>query len=327
MDRRLILVCLLAALLAILFLPEPAMAQSDGGAVKVQVGAYVLRVANISQKDGTFDVDMWLWFRWKGAGLKPHETFEIANGRIDSRSDAVVSDDAGFNYTSVRVQATIFHDYDVRRFPLDNHVVTIEIEDQNADASTLEYVVDEGIALDPGVKIPGWTVRLGEASAVPHAYPTNYGLRSAGTGGSTYSRFILPISIDRTSFGILFKGFWIAALSVVLSLLAFRVKPTDLDARFGLGVGSIFAASANAFVISDSLPATTVVTLAEQINFLAIGTIFLSLFVSVASLRLCYRGMEAASERLDRWSLVVIGAAYAAANAWIIASHPHGPLT
>lgn len=321
MKHRTILFTILAALLNIAAFCASAYAQADTGPAKVHVGAYILRVADISQKNGSFTVDMWLWFRWQGPDLKPYETFELTNGRIENRSNAEVSDDNGFNYTSVRVQATIFHDYDVRRFPLDNHVLSIELEDENADASSLEYVVDDGIALDPGVSAPGWTVKLGAAKVEPHTYPTNYGLRSSGTDTSQYSRFIQPVVIERTSAGVLFKGFWIAALSVVLSLLAFRVRATDLDARFGLGVGSIFAASANAFVIADSLPDTTSVTLAEQINFLAIGTIFLSVFVSVASLRLCYKGKEEASERLDIWALVVMGLFYAAANYWIIANH------
>jgi hypothetical protein len=284
---------------------------------KVQVGAYVLRLSNVSQKDGSFDVDMWVWFRWQG-DAKPYESFEIANGKIDSKSEAVVSIDDGFNYTSVRVQGTVFHDYDVRRFPLDSHVLTIELEDENVDASGLQYAADEGIALDPGLKLPGWTVQLETPQVAPHVYPTNYGLRSSGADQSSYSRFILPLHIERDSYWALLKQFWISALSVLLGLLAFRVKPTDLDARFGLGVGSIFAASANAFVISDNLPKTSVVTLAEQINFIAIGTIFLSVFVSIASLRLCYAGREEASERLDKWALGVVGIGYVLANAVVI---------
>lgn len=312
-----ILLSALAALLMITLQTPPSNAQEASQPVKVQVGAYVLRINNVSQKDGTFNVDMWLWFRWKG-DAKPYEGFEIANGQINSRSEAVVSDDEGFNYTSVRVQATVFHDYDVRRFPLDNHVLTIEIEDENLDTSGLEYVADEGIALDPGLSVPGWSVALRTPQVDPHVYPTNYGLRSSGTKESVYSRFILPVSLDRSSYGALLKEFWISALSVLLGLLAFRVKATDLDARFGLGVGSIFAASANAFVISDNLPKTATVTMAEQINFLAIGTIFLSVFISIASLRLCYVGREEASERLDKWALVIIGIGYLVANIWVI---------
>lgn len=41
------------------------------------------------------------------------------------------------SYTSVRVRATVFHEFDVRRFPLDNHVLTIEFEDESLDANRL----------------------------------------------------------------------------------------------------------------------------------------------------------------------------------------------
>jgi hypothetical protein len=114
-----------------------------------------------------------------------------------------------------------------------------------------------------------------------HAYQTNYGLRSAGPDANQYSRMIFSISLDRTSYGPLFKSFWISALAVLLGLLAFLIKSDDLDARFGMGVGSIFAASANAFVITDALPPTTAVTLAEQINLIAVGVIFVAVFLSI----------------------------------------------
>jgi hypothetical protein len=295
-----------------------AQTTSSGVAADVQTGVYVLRVSNVSQKEGTFDVDMWVWFRWTDPALKPYESFELANGAISSRSEAVVSDDAGALYTTVRVQATVFHEYDVAQYPLDDHIITLEIEDENLDNTHLHYVADEGIALDPGVDVAGWAVALGAASVVDHTYATSYGNRSSGTAGADYSRLIVPISLTRTTIAPLFKDFWISGLSVLLGLLAFRIRATDLDARFGLGVGSVFAASANAFVISDSLPNTTIVTLAEQINFLAIGTIFFSVFLSIASLRLCYAGREAASERLDSWALAIMGTFYIVANIVVV---------
>jgi hypothetical protein len=296
---------------------EPVASAATGPA-EVQTGAYVLRLSNVSQKDGTFDVDMWVWFRWTDPALKPYESFELANGQISSRSEAVVSQDAGANYTTVRVQATIFHEFDVSRYPMDDHTITLEFEDENLDNAHLRYVADEGIALDPAVKVAGWDVALGQATVADHSYATTYGSRASGAAAGEYSRLIVPVTLKRTTIAPLFKDFWISGLSVLLGLLAFRVRATDLDARFGLGVGSVFAASANAFVISDSLPQTTIVTLAEQINFLAIGTIFFSVFMSIASLRLCYAGKDEASERLDLRALIVIGTAYVLANIFVV---------
>ena len=298
-------------------LGNSAQAQdSEGGLApaEVQVGAYIMRLNNVSQKDGTFDVDMWVWFHWKDSNLRPYESFEISKGQIQSRSDAIVSQDAGMNYTSVRVQATIFHDYDVKRFPMDSHNLSINIEDQNLDTNALVYVTDKNTAIDPDLKVPGWTVKLGPETIENHEYSTNYGLASSGAATSTYSRLMFKVDLLREGFGPLFKQFWMSGLSVLLGLLAFRVKATDLDARFGLGVGSIFAASANAFVIADSLPQSTDVTLAEQINFLAIGTIFLCVSISIWSLRICYKGKDAASERLDAWAMAIIASLYIGAN-------------
>lgn len=314
----------------------PGLAQTDGtteGALvadavtlgdsltEVQTGIYVLRLTNVSPRDGSFDVDFWIWFRWQGTDVRPDQTFELANGVISSRSDTEVLNDNGFNYATVRVQGTIYQQFDVREFPLDNHVLTIDIEDAQYDASNLVYVPDASTALDPKVEVAGWQVGLGRPSAANHVYPTNYGLQSSGVAESAYSRFSVPVTLERTSFAPLFKLFWISFLAVVLGLLAFKVKSDDLDARFGMGVGSIFAASANAFVISDSLPETTHITLAEQINLIAVGAIFLTVFISIWSLRLRYVERDEASVTLDNWSLVIIGVGYVLLNAVVLLLH------
>src|SRR5690606_23171385 len=138
-------------------------------------------------------------------------------------------------------------------YPLDDHVLRIAIEDAELDESGLVYVADGNSALDPSIEVPGWQVGMRDPVIDTHVYPTNYGVVSNPTA-SNYSRFTVPVALERASIGQLVKQFWASALAVALGLLAFFVRSDDLDARFGLGVGSIFAASANAFVISADLP-------------------------------------------------------------------------
>ncbi len=310
--------------------PAPAASTESSGIVAdataaitthtdVAVGAYILRLSNVSPQNGSFDVDMWLWFRWKGTDVRPDQTFEIVNGVISSRSDAQVEDDGGINYATVRVQATIFHDFDVRRFPLDNHIITLQMEDAELNNSQLTYSADTGTGIDPAVHVSGWKVAMQPSAVETHVYDTDYGLRSAGKEASNYSRLTFAISLDRTSVAPLFKSFWISALAVLLGLLAFLIKADDLDARFGMGVGSIFAASANTFVITGSLPPTTAVTLAEQINLIAVGIIFVAVFVSIWSLRLRYKDREEDSLKLDMRALWVLGLIYLILNALALA--------
>lgn len=298
-----------------------AFAQTKAGPEKVQVGAYIMRLSNVSQKDGTFDVDMWLWFRWTDPALRPYETFEVSNGLIENKSETTVLRDGDFNYTSIRVQAKVFHDYDVEDFPMDNHNLIISLEDQDSDSGKIVYVSDGQTAIDPRLQVPGWGVSLGEETVADHIYPTNYGLTSSGVDSSAYSRANFSVILTRESYGPLFKQFWMSGLSVLLGLMAFRVKATDLDARFGLGVGSIFAASANAFVVAGSLPESTVITLAEKINFLAIGTIIICVALSIWSLRICYQNKEEISARLDLRAMAIIGSLYVLLNFIIVLLH------
>lgn len=277
----------------------------------VAVGAYILRITNVSPRTGTFDVDMWVWFRWKGADVRPDETFEIVNGVITKRSEPDVEDEDGVNYSTMRVQATIFHNFDVHRFPLDNHVLKIDFEDANLYSSQLTYSVDQGIALDPEVEVSGWKVAMQPSLVTTHVYNTTYGSRSQGSDASKYSRLLLPISLERTSYEPLFKCFWISGLSVLLSLLALLLKA---DNRVSIGVGAIFSASANSFAITNSLPPTTIITLAEQINLISVGIIFLAVFVSILSLGLRHKGRDNVSLALDRGAMWVLGATYIVLN-------------
>ena len=59
--------------------------------------------------------------------------------------------------------------------------------------------------------------------------------------------------------------------------------------------------------------------MAEQINFLAIGTIFLCVAMSIFSLRLCYLGRDDQSEHLDTRAMAVIGIGYVVMNVAIVA--------
>lgn len=297
----------------------PEAQEATTALTTVEAGAYVLRVDQVSYRDGSFDVDMWLWFRWQGSDRRPHETFELPRGIITGRTDTEVLDDEGFNYATVRVQATIFHEFDVRRFPLDDHTILIEVEDAAHAVNEQVYVADPGTALDPGVSVAGWQVALAAPTVADHRYPTNYGFRSAGDDAAIYSRLTIPVTLERASIGPLFKLFWVTVLSVALSLLSLLVKADDLDARFGMGVGAIFAASANAVVVSAILPDTTVVTMAEQINLIAVLINFAAVFVSIWSLRLRYQERDEASVKLDMTWMWSMTALYVLANAAVLA--------
>ena len=65
------------------------------------------------------------------------------------------------------------------------------------------------------------------------------------------------------------RGAAIKLLSTVIlatgvAFVSFMVKPSDLDARFGMGVGALFAVAASAFIVSASVPDSASLTVADQ---------------------------------------------------------------
>ena len=197
--------------------------------------------------------------------------------------------------------ATITKFFDIARFPLDSHTLSLDIEDAEMVKEEFVYVPDKAnTGLSPAVKLPGWKINRTETTLTEYEYATNYGNISLETGNkSVYSRFSYQVGLERPGLGYYFKLFWSLFLATIIALLAMLIDPIDLDPRFGLGVGAIFAAIASAYIISASLPETNQYTLADKLNMLAVGVIFSSIVQSVFSLRLWKAGKEAASKALD----------------------------
>jgi len=293
-----------------------APAATPKGPSPVFVGVFINRVTAVSLKENRFTVDFYLWFRWKDDELKPIETFEVVNGKVESKNGVQVRKSGDYNYAQARVEASISKFWDIARFPLDNHVATLEIEDNEFDETRIKYVADAvNSALNTAVQIPGWDIAGSRADVFSHRYATNYGDITLPTGAeSTWARFVYSIDMKRTGFGYFTKLFFGLFVAVLISFLAFFIKPTDLDPRFGLGIGAIFAAVGSLYITTSNLPDTNIMTLADKLHILAFVFIFLSLLESTVSLRIHADGNEELARKVDIRSFVFLFAIYLAAT-------------
>ena len=295
--------------------------EEDIPLTEVTVGIYLNQIHSIDIKNNAYTATFWIWFRWKGDHVKPLESFEIVGGRIEEKAGEITETLEGdVHYAAVRVLATITHFFDVTHFPLDNHTLTIQIEDADHEDHEVKFVADAANSVaDPNVKAPGWMVQKAQVAVDTHTYTTNYGDISLGPNAkSNYSRMSFKLPLKRMGLGYYIKLFWGGWLATLVALLAMFIKPTDLDPRFGLGVGALFAAMASAYVVTQSLPDTQVMTLADKINALGIGFIFLSVVESTVSLRLFTSGKEAASQKLDKASVWFFAIAFLILNVVLV---------
>ena len=206
--------------------------------------------------------------------------------------------------------------FDVTRFPRDDHLLVIRIEDNTHQVHQLRFVADtQASDLSSRVAIPGYKICNSEIIVKPHSYKTNRGdLRLPEDYKATYSQLVYGIWIARPDWGLYIKMFQGLFSAVMISMLAFFVLPIDKP-RFALGIGAFFAAVAATYITKSQLPGIGIVTLSDFINGIGLITIFLTLVSSIIALYLYERkNQKNLSRTLDKLAFVTILAGYTAVN-------------
>jgi hypothetical protein len=310
-------------------LPAIAAESETSEPAKVAVGIYLNQVREVSLRDSQFVVDFWIWFRWKkgtlveGEVLDPLKAYEVSGGDIESRANEFREDLAGteWTYATERVVARVMQVFDVSQFPQDRHRLVIAIEDGDHEEALVTLTADSANSrIDPKVHVPGFRVRNFDSAVFQHAYKTNYGdVTLPPDSESIYSRCEFALDIERPGFGYTLKLMWGMWLSALVALLALFIRPVNVDPRFGLPVGAIFAAMANQYILSSILPDSATVTSADIAGMATIIVILIGVAESVASLWL-YEGEQIGpSKRLDRYTIFTVLALYAAVNVYAFA--------
>lgn len=302
--------------------PDPdvtaAVRSSTTDSFPVRVGLYLERIPELSIKEATWTAVFDIWFSWQGDALKPAEGFVVMEGIIESRDKLAEYHDNGSHYERYRVVAKITKSFPVTRLPLDDHLLTIGIENGELTRAKMVFVPDlESSSVSSRVKVPGYRVANWKIIEQAHSYKTTRGDPRLEPGTkSTYSQLRLGVFLERDGWGLYFKMFQALYIAIFIAFLACFIKPTDVDPRFGLGVGALFAAVANSYLVGSVVPDTGEMALADLVNGLGIGTILVTLVESTISLYLYdRRGEEELSRRLDRVSFVIMLTGFITANA------------
>lgn len=292
---------------------------------KVRVGIYLDRVIGLSTKSTDWTADFYVWFRWKDKDLDPGNSFQVIGGEILSKNEitAKVKKENGDFYSLYRVTARITKFFNIMRYPLDNHMLTIHIEEEKRAWHHVQYVPDvDDSKHSSRVKIPGYMIDGDPLLVVkPHAYKSDRGDPTGeGIAGKTYSQFIYGLDIKRPDWGLYFKMFQGLFASVAIAFLAFLFYPTSGE-RISLGVGAFFASVASSNLNLRQIPGVSMVTMTDMMNGIAMATIFLSLWASVISARLAANEQYIeASKKLDTIMLTIFVIGYVTANVVIALS-------
>lgn len=300
----------LSGLLALLLLAGASVACATEPA-KVTVGAYVNQILDLSFTERQYLIDFWVWFRWEPQGdmadFKPLESFELINGRIETKTSIVEKKIGNVNYATARVTASISQPWELDAFPLDKHRLQIHLEDSGRVASEIVFEPDRADSgLGDEIRLSGWVVSGFDPQVTTKVYKSNFGDISLPTRDtSEYSRFTFSMDLRRENNDPAIKLLGTMFLAPLVAFTAFLIKPTDVNTRFGVGVGALFAVATSAVIVASAVPDSSALTMADQLHVTAMVFIFASLVQSAICMEWVQTGHHVRSKRADRWSMFI----------------------
>jgi len=310
--------------------PDPGLPEIESfdttSARRVGIGFYMESMEHVSLHDGGWETVLDVWCDWADdpadPGFDPFDHFVPINGSITDSTVLRETHAGGRHYVHRRLGLAFNRTFRVVNFPFDRHLLLASFENTARPRGELLFVPDEDASsVSTRVAAAGFRIVRFHAVENPHSYRTSRGWPGVpATRGGTWSQPRFAIEIERQGWGLLLLMFQALFVAVGVALLACFIKPVHVDPRFGLGVGALFAVVANSYIIGAQMPETGEFSLADFINLLGIGTVFLSLTQSTISLWIYEtRGDPASSRRFDRTSFPVILGCFVVSLALLLA--------
>lgn len=284
----------------------PPAGHENDVSVEVKTGVYVDRVASLSVRDSVWTADFYIWFNWTDERIRPGDTFHVVHGEILSRHKLAERTNGGQRYALYRVVARITKPFDTSRFPRDDHLLTVTIEDSGLQSYQMRYVADDAnCGISSRVTVAGYSIWRTSSVVKPHSYRTSRGDPDLPSDyRATFSQFIYAMWLVRPNWGLYFRMFLTLFAALLIAMIGYFTSPTH---RMGLAIGSFFGAVANTYITSTIVPETGIATLADVINGIGVATITAVLFQTIISQYLHdKRKDEAFSRAFDDVTMVLI---------------------
>jgi len=288
----------------------------------VQVGVYVLDLAEIDDRSQTFLADLIVNLLWKDPRLAfdPHSGpssrvlplaevwnpgFFMVNQRrvtVSSPRSVRVEADGSVHYRT-RALVTLASPLDLREFPFDQQTLWIRLVSPHRPEELAVTVVPELTGRLPNFSVAGWRVELGEP--VVDKLEADGGRRAAARVG-------FPLLADRRTGYYIWKILIPMAFIVFMAWSVFWISPSQLGPRIGVATASIFTLIAFQIQISGVLPPISYLTQVDEFVVGSSALIFLALGETVLTASLA--GQERAELALvidhhSRWIYLLLFAA------------------
>ena len=252
----------------------------------VKAGAYIINIHDINFRDKEYTIRFWLWMLYDNPSFDFATQIDIPNAKDIEKPEPLMDLVDGQTWQLMKMKCTMKQNWKVDDFPFDKQHLTVHVENTVYDNKSLVYVLDhDGSAYDRELTIDGWNISKFEINTSTNEYTTVFGDPSSDALHSEYASFNINMDIERDAWGLFAKIFIGMYIAFLISIISFSLRPSELEPRFGLPVGGLFAAVGNKYIIDSLLPESTSFTLVDTLHTVTFLGILATLLVSAISLK------------------------------------------
>lgn len=310
MKTRLILITLFVISIA-----SSTLAQPD----TVTVGSYVISVHDINFRDKQYTMRFWLWFLYDNPDFDFSTQLDIPNAKSIDSPEIIVDSLNGKAWAIMKMKTTMKESWKVADFPFDEQHLKVQIENALFDNNSLVFKPDlNGSTYDKADALDGWNIKNFKVSTITNDYETGFGDPRPERSLQNFSAFLIEMDIERNAWGLFMKIFIGMYIAFLISIISFTIRVSELEPRFGLPVGGLFATVGNKYIIDSILPETSSFTLVDSLHTLTFLAIFATLVVSAVALRQYDNGNPEAAVRYNKTGSRYVVAFYILANILLV---------
>lgn len=279
----------------------------------VKVGAYVISLHDINFHDKEYTIRFWLWFVYDNPDFDFSKQLDIPNAKEISPPEIINDSVDGKAWTIMKMKCVMKESWDVQDFPFDMQHLRLQIENTLFDKRSLVFVPDvKGSRFDEKEAVDGWTIKNFQVISKENDYETGFGDES--NNYQVFSTFNIEMDIERNAWGLFLKIFIGMYIAFLISVISFTPHPSELEPRFGLPVGGLFAAVGNKYIIDSLLPESSTFTLVDTLHAFTFFAVFVTLLVSAISLKFHDSGQAEKAMKINRFGSRFVVIFYIMAN-------------
>lgn len=293
-----------------LFVCTAAFGQDDDPDT-VRVGAYVISVHDINFHDKEYTVRFWLWFLYDNPEFDFTTQLDIPNAKTIDPPESIIDTVDGKAWVMLKMKCVMKENWSVQDFPFDKQHLKVHIENSILDNTVLIFDPDHaGSKFDDEEAIDGWNILNFKVGVRNNNYSTGFGDPREGHNQQTFSQFTIDLDIERAAWGLFMKIFLGMYIAFFIATISFTPHPSEMEPRFGLPVGGLFAAVGNKYIIDSLLPESSGFTLVDTLHALTFIAIFGTLLVSAIALKQYDAGKKELCEKTNRLGAKIIFTLY-----------------